>query len=396
MSDLRAETGEAHEVVGEIVKQAHGFPLATLNAALQSSMLEPTLKQYLPEAISKLASYYSATFELVCAARDRTCRVFQCVQVEPFQIQMPASLQGSPWKVHAEIQLLFYELHPRYQRPRFICSSKSACYLCNLFFSLHGGFRVPRTHGRLYDKWTLPDWLEVPVERHGELSRIATRLKATLDNKVRRASKAKKKQYHFPNESVVLPLAHWSASSLSRNLSTQASTSTGRPRPPLVQEGDLSASLCTETPLAPPRTPPEPPHADNSDTETRVSLGEAALAEDTTGRISTPNDGSLITIRHKELPFNQLITSTTPSLHLQLDKLSLTLDFLRVSSGHLLVTQVEDAIVSCKGYRAVNIEDIPTTTELRLSCSQNSSELTFQLQTAQKGIVRISFVWDGV
>ena len=56
----------------------------------------------------------------------------------------------------------------------------------------------------------------------------------------------------------------------------------------------------------------------------------------------------------------------------------------------------EDAIVSCKGHRAVNIEAIPTTTELRLSCSQNSSELTFQLQTVQKGIVSISFVWDGV
>jgi len=310
---------------------------------------------------------------------------------------MPASLQESPWKVHAEIQLLFfYELHPRYQRPRFICSSKSACYLCNLFFFLHGGFHVPRTHGRLYDKWTLPDWLDVPVERHGELSRIATRLKATLDNKVRMASKSKKKQYHFPNESVVLPLAHWSSSSLSRNMSTQASTSTVRPRPPFVQEGDPSASLCIEMPLTPPRTPPEPPHAGNSDTETRVSFGEAALAENTTGHISTPNDVPLITIRHKELPYSQLITLTTPSLHLQLDKLSLTLDFLRVSSGHLLITQVEDAIVSCKGYCAVNIEDIPTTTELRLSCSQNSNELTFQLQTARKGIVYISFVWDGV
>ncbi|TVY16270.1 hypothetical protein LARI1_G008014 [Lachnellula arida] len=269
MSDLHAETGEAHEVVGEIIKQAHEFPLVTLGAALQSSMLEPTLKQYLPEAISKLARYYSATFELVCAARDRTCR-------------------KSPWKVHAEIQLLFfYEFQPRYQRPRFICSSKSSCYLCNLFFFLHGGFHVPRTHGRLYDKWTLPDWLDVPVERHGELSRIATRLKATLDDKVRRASKSKK-QYHFPNESVLLPLAHWSSSSLSRNLSAQASTSIVQPRPPFVQEGDLSASLCTEMPLTLPRTPLEPPHAGNSDTETRVALGEAAL----TGHIS------LITIEY--------------------------------------------------------------------------------------------------
>jgi hypothetical protein len=92
MSDIHAEIGEAHEVVREIVKQAHEFPLATLSAALQSSMLAPTLKQYLPEAIGKLGGYYSAAFELICATRDRICRVFRNVQVEPFQIQMPASL----------------------------------------------------------------------------------------------------------------------------------------------------------------------------------------------------------------------------------------------------------------------------------------------------------------
>jgi hypothetical protein len=84
MSVLYAETGEAHEVVEEIIKQAHEFPLVTLGVALQSSMLELTLKQYLLEAIGKLARYYSTTFELVCATRDRTCRVFQNVQVEPF------------------------------------------------------------------------------------------------------------------------------------------------------------------------------------------------------------------------------------------------------------------------------------------------------------------------
>ena len=84
MLDLYTETGEAHEVVREIIKQAYEFPLVTLGATLQSSMLEPTLKQYLLEAIGKLARYYFATFELVCTTRDKTCRVFQNVQVEPF------------------------------------------------------------------------------------------------------------------------------------------------------------------------------------------------------------------------------------------------------------------------------------------------------------------------
>ncbi|PMD50947.1 uncharacterized protein K444DRAFT_544996, partial [Hyaloscypha bicolor E] len=93
ISDLYAETAAVYEVVREIIKQAYEIPLAILRAALQSSILELTLKQYLPEAIGKLGAYYSATFELICAARDSTYRVFQ---VEPFQIQMPASLKESP------------------------------------------------------------------------------------------------------------------------------------------------------------------------------------------------------------------------------------------------------------------------------------------------------------
>ena len=140
------------EVVGEIVKQIHAFSLATdLGLALRTSMIDPSLKAYLSEAVGKLGRYYSATSELVCAARHRACRLFESIEVVPFHIPMPASLSKSCWKVHAEVQLLFfYEIHPSRRRPRFICSSKSACYLRNLFFSLHGGFYVPRTHGRLY------------------------------------------------------------------------------------------------------------------------------------------------------------------------------------------------------------------------------------------------------
>ena len=66
-----------------------------------------------------------------------------------------ALLNGS--RLHAEIQLLlFYESHPGLPRPRVICSSKSACFLCNLFIKLHGTFFIPSAHGRLYDTWKWP------------------------------------------------------------------------------------------------------------------------------------------------------------------------------------------------------------------------------------------------
>jgi OTT_1508-like deaminase len=60
-------------------------------------------------------------------------------------------------RVHAEIQLvLYYEENSILFRPRVICSSKSGCYLCHLFFKIHGRYFIPSTHGKLYDTWRWP------------------------------------------------------------------------------------------------------------------------------------------------------------------------------------------------------------------------------------------------
>ena len=60
------------EVVGEIVKQIYVFSLATdLGLTLRTSIIDPSLKAYLPEAVSKLGQYYSAISELVYTARYR-------------------------------------------------------------------------------------------------------------------------------------------------------------------------------------------------------------------------------------------------------------------------------------------------------------------------------------
>lgn len=367
------------------MKEAYKFTRENnLSTALQNFSGDPSLKKYLPEAIGKLARYYSAASELVCAARDKECRVFQNIEIEPFEIPTPACVQKTSEKVHAEIQLLFhYELYPDRPRPRIICSSKSACYLCNLFFRLHGGFFVPRTHGRLYEKWTLPDWSDVPVERHRDLAVILTRLRATLEDETQKASRSMERYLH-PNESVLLPLARWpSSSALSRNrLSTgEASTSTILPRSPLGQEEKPHSrlSLKTDMPLTPPRTPLEPPH----DTQVFRTCGDNILAPDAVSRV---------TVRYNELPYCQAITTTTPSLHVQLDRLSLTLEFVQVCSGQLSIAQAGDAALWSKRYQIVDIRDIPTT-EWQLSCADNSNELTIQLQNGQKGIVCFRFVW---
>lgn len=60
--------------------------------------------------------------------------------------------------VHAEMQLLFHytQLAGKFFVPRILCSNKKACYLCNLFCRVYGHFLVPSSHGRLYEKWSLP------------------------------------------------------------------------------------------------------------------------------------------------------------------------------------------------------------------------------------------------
>ncbi|KAF8847991.1 hypothetical protein BDZ45DRAFT_301483 [Acephala macrosclerotiorum] len=47
-------------------------------------------------------------------------------------------------------------------------------------------------------------------------------------------------------------------------------------------------------------------------------------------------------------------------------------------------------------YYIVEVENIPTSAELKMDCFHDSNELTFQLRTAQRGLVCISFVWEEI
>lgn len=80
------------------------------------------------------------------------------------------------YKVHAEIQLLIdYECRPQTQYPpRVLKASKDACFICDLFVRTHGAFFVPDTHGRVYERWALPDLqhLKIPRRRQTELDRL--------------------------------------------------------------------------------------------------------------------------------------------------------------------------------------------------------------------------------
>ncbi|KFY64604.1 hypothetical protein V496_03141 [Pseudogymnoascus sp. VKM F-4515 (FW-2607)] len=386
ISDIRSEIGLAHRLISDIVRKADALiPPTNLSLLLKDLKLNPSLKSHLPNTLGKLGRYYSAASWLVCAARNKKCRVFQTIAVEPVKIDVPHSLENSHVKVHAEIQLLFfYEMHPELPRPQVICSSKSACYLCNLFFRLHGVFYIPRSHGRLYDKWTLPDWLPVPPERRAELGDLVTRLDVAL--------KARMKQVCFkrenPIESVLSVPGHLTPSTISK-ASSLASTSTVQPRAPLQLEGSLNGALSqlSSMPPTPPGTPPS-----------HMPSIQEAQAANCAGRKNFPAVIRPNSITLSQLPFSELITAATPPLYLHLDNPPLTLDFdfSLALPCRLQITPGEEEAGEVGEYRIVEIEDIPTASEMQVSRLESGGKvLKFKLRGGGRGGVCVAVIWGG-
>jgi hypothetical protein len=255
----------------KLMSLAHRFEVHTLTTVLdQSSTMNPTSKEYLPRAIEKLGRYRSIATGLANASRTKKHSLFRSITVRPVELpdlkldnrSLTSSLQdfetvwsrnaddvshsllrqlregtkvkyhtrihtcGTKWKVHAEVQILmFYEQRPRQTLPRVICSSKSACYLCSLFLETHGRFIVPRTHGRIYDRWTLPSEAVFDSETMKILLPVLHRFNQAVEATIRKALKGELVRLAPPNESVIALYEPWS------------SHSTVVPRGPVVASG---------------------------------------------------------------------------------------------------------------------------------------------------------------
>lgn len=243
----------------EILSLANHFDVRTLVTVLEQSQLaDPTLKGYLPRAIEKLGHYRAIAADLANAARTTKNSFFKRITVcsiEPPNLLLDNGLltntlrnfeavwsrsvckdfhdqlkllyentrakyhsrvlsRPTTWKVHAEIQILcFYEQRPHQSLPRAICASKSACYLCNLFLQTHGKFIVPRTHGKIYDRWTLPPQSCLNLETIQRLLPTVHRFNRAVEETTSKVLKGEVGHYAPPNESVVAFYEPWSSHS---------------------------------------------------------------------------------------------------------------------------------------------------------------------------------------
>lgn len=139
-------------------------------------------------------------------------------------------------RIHAEIQLVFYyeQQQRAYPKPRVICSTKNACYLCNLFLRLHGEFFTPKTHGKLYPRWLLPNpqTLRIPERRVRELRTLYQRFSRHFEREVLDNLSEKVMLRGFDNESRLFNLSSQTASEVTL-VNTVADTSDDK-------NGDLS------------------------------------------------------------------------------------------------------------------------------------------------------------
>ena len=185
---------------------------------LRSSVISPPTGFTFDHAL-RCVSESQISINLSRAIESYMAKPIKAVQRD-FERQLESTTR---WKIHAEIQLLlFYESNHAFRTPRVICSSKKACYMCNLFIRNHGTYFIPRTHGKIYDKWTLPpSFTSISTNNVRHIRRCIEQTVSDIEAKIMTMLQGKRQKLQHPNESFPGLSEPWS-SNASRDSAEQA------------------------------------------------------------------------------------------------------------------------------------------------------------------------------
>ena len=246
----------------------------------RSPRLDPGSKASIALNISKLSRYFSVSRFLLEAARKYP--VFRKTRISAVYLRasnLPTTELDSittdlihrlldrpkPWKltskfhnlsitaieehlrqeatlafpVHAEVQMLFhYKQKSCNIPPRIICSNKQACFLCDLFFKIHGKFTIPSSHGRLYEKWALPEAVKSTTSADKDILTKVRSFVSEIENTLLRETQPARKSYPNPYESIILHSVVWSQP----NQSTASARGSSASQRPVWCQDTISAS----------------------------------------------------------------------------------------------------------------------------------------------------------
>ena len=253
-------TDSSKAPLAELVQEAHYLGKSQdLKSVLQAQRdVQPSLASSLPNSFAKVGHYFAITMALLQAVKNKRSTVFRNISVEVAETQtvspdfhLPPTqslyeiimsfdvehgrgtrrygnlssafnrfastrLKSHRKTVHAELQLLFfYETNTTVKRPRIICASKSACFLCNQFILLHGRFIPHCTHGRVYPLWGLPACALRKIDNaRDSMAYVVERMNEVLERKiVTILSQPASGGRDHPSESLLHTLAIWTPAS---------------------------------------------------------------------------------------------------------------------------------------------------------------------------------------
>ncbi|KAK1471637.1 hypothetical protein CABS01_16346 [Colletotrichum abscissum] len=305
--------------------------------------------------IDKLARYFFTCKDLTrLAKKTRYRHLFGHVEVvaleSPAGIIPPGVAQYC--FVHAEVQQIFdLERQPHVPAPRAIGCSKSASYLCDLFIRMHGVYVVSHTHGRLYEEWTLPDvdWMTAKeTERFRSVIDCMTR---DMGEAIQRLKVERRIVYCYPLESrACLPLSSGATSSLTERLTEVE----GNVIP--ARHGNVEDAML-------PRRHSWP-----------VMLSH------------------FVKITELELPWHRYALVGQGPLHIQIDRLSLHMEFASTATGLLSVYRRHDGALD-EG-KILKAADIPMDSNLLIRGCRATGKVAFGISLNAIVVVQIEFVWD--
>lgn len=342
---LEAAIHESHAVsqLGDARSLSTNLKLSGANEAVYQSreVLE----------IDKLSKYLSLSNDLIRLSRQPRTREFCKNLTLEICTAYPASRpvgSTSLCFVHGEVQvILFYEknLGPSSRPPRAIGSSKSACFLCDLFIREHALFRISHSHMFLYPQWTIPETSWMNPSQNARFRAIIRAMMAGIESLLR-------EEFY----------------SLRRVVESRA----------LVLQLERDSSI-----------------ADSSDTALVKSIldpGSDARAPSTVSDVvEFGSVASMSFYSLDDLPISEAIHAATSSMTLLLGKATYIFDLTSVQACYLHLSL---PVVSSATNQALNIRELPTESDVSLSCEIKTRILEFRVHDAGDHELNVLVEWS--
>lgn len=177
---------EALQLAGSVCDIRQSLELALEQIAIKVD----DIRMKAIRAFDKVANYRHISERLSRLAGSRKFRrLFQSLRFRFLDNYAPHMVLGRERFVHAEVRIVtFHRLESTRSLPMAIGTTKAACYLCNLFLSLHPQYTISATHGTLFDAWTIPDVLSYSVKDRRELRAVVQNMQTALEARARQGN----------------------------------------------------------------------------------------------------------------------------------------------------------------------------------------------------------------